>query len=102
MAALLLVASLHAGLLQQLAVLLLRHALATLLDDRAHEREAYPAAAGGRPGATRPRRRSAAGRRAPRSRAPGRTGRPGPPAAGRRAPAGRPSSSTPAAWRPPR
>src|SRR3954464_2331629 len=35
-AALLLVASLDAGLLQQLAVLLLRHPLASLLDDRTH------------------------------------------------------------------
>src|SRR5579863_9239250 len=34
---LLLVPALDAGLLQQLAVLLLGHALATLLDDRAHE-----------------------------------------------------------------
>jgi hypothetical protein len=34
--ALLLVATLNAGLLQQLAVLLLRHALTALLDDRAH------------------------------------------------------------------
>ena len=36
-AALLLVAALDAGLAQQLAVLLLRHPLAALLDDRAHE-----------------------------------------------------------------
>jgi hypothetical protein len=36
MTGLLLVASLDARLLQQLAMLLLRHALATLLDDRTH------------------------------------------------------------------
>jgi hypothetical protein len=35
--ALLLVTALNPGLLQQLAVLLLGHTLATLLDDRAHE-----------------------------------------------------------------
>jgi hypothetical protein len=34
---LLLVTALNAGLLQELAVLLLGHALTTLLDDRAHE-----------------------------------------------------------------
>src|SRR3954464_770955 len=49
----LLVASLDAGLLQQLAVLLLRHPLAPLLDDRTHVLHSRRRSLGGAPGGGR-------------------------------------------------
>src|SRR3954447_8980945 len=113
----LLVAALVTRLAQQLAVLLLGHPLAALLDDGAHVSSqsvqsgsrsvptgAYPAQ---RDGASRrsppaaitrcrrhPRRRSAADSRARPAPVRGRTGPPAPPAAPRRGRAGTPSSST--------
>src|SRR3954453_14902072 len=76
----LLVASLDAGLLQQLAVLLLRHPLAPLLDDRTHVLHSRRRGRAGTPVAPVPARvviSSCA--TTPRRGGPGRPGLPGPP-----------------------